>query len=89
MLLKTCLVEILQTKDRVPALVVGKSLATQGLFHHVNYEYKLCDDDTFYQFHMENENWPYDDLPLLPKKANRRLGRTAIYECNQTVNVIF
>jgi hypothetical protein len=68
---------------------VGKSLATQGLFHHVNYEYKLCDDDTFYQFHMENENWPYDDLPLLPKKANRRLGRTAIYECNQTVNVIF
>jgi hypothetical protein len=68
---------------------VGKSLATQGLFHHVNYEYKLCDDDTFYQFHMENENWPYDDLPLLPKKANRRLGRTAIYEYNQTVNVIF
>ncbi|KAI8891169.1 hypothetical protein K501DRAFT_281311, partial [Backusella circina FSU 941] len=69
----TCLVEILQNKDRVSALAVGKSLAIQGFFHHVNYEYKLCDDDTLYQFHMQNGNWPYDDLPLLSKKANRRL----------------
>ncbi|KAI7890788.1 Dbl homology domain-containing protein [Mucor mucedo] len=46
-----CILDILNTNDRNLALLVGRALENQDLFHHVDYKYKLRDSDTeLYQF---------------------------------------
>lgn len=66
--------EILNTSDRNLALVMGRALESQGLFHHVNFDYRLRDLDTeLYQFkYLQQENTPhYDDkAPILPQYTN-------------------
>ncbi|KAI9285741.1 CNH domain-containing protein [Umbelopsis sp. AD052] len=64
------LVFLLRTSDRTLALLVGRSLYSQKLFHDVNYEHRLRDSNMeLYQF-RENLKAPYepneqdDDLPL-------------------------
>jgi hypothetical protein len=73
--------EILNTSDRNLALLVGRALESQGLFHHVNYDYRLRDlDNELYQFqYLQQEN--DGKAPTLPpnkllslKKPNRRHG---------------
>ncbi|KAI8355573.1 hypothetical protein BD560DRAFT_407214 [Blakeslea trispora] len=41
-----CVSEILSTSDRTLALLVGRALESQGLFHHVNYDRELRDLET-------------------------------------------
>ncbi|KAK4516002.1 uncharacterized protein ATC70_010963 [Mucor velutinosus] len=46
-----CVLDILCTNDRNLALLVGRALESQGLFHHVNYDYRLRDAESeLYQF---------------------------------------
>lgn len=46
-----CILDLLCTSDRNLALLVGRALESQGLFHHVNYDYRLRDSDAeLYQF---------------------------------------
>ncbi|KAL9538473.1 hypothetical protein MBANPS3_010907 [Mucor bainieri] len=46
-----CILDILCTNDRNLALLVGRALESQGLFHHVNYDYRLRDAESeLYQF---------------------------------------
>ncbi|KAI9332638.1 Dbl homology domain-containing protein [Pilaira anomala] len=55
-----CILDILNTNDRNLAILVGRALESQGLFHHVNYECKLRDlIDELYRFQYKH----YDDDP--------------------------
>ncbi|KAI9487767.1 MAG: hypothetical protein EXX96DRAFT_554588 [Benjaminiella poitrasii] len=46
-----CIARILRVKDRNLALLVGRSLENQGLFHHVHYDCRLRDtENELYQF---------------------------------------
>lgn len=51
--------DILNTNDRNLAILVGRALESQELFHHVNYECKLRDLDELYRFQYKH----HDDDP--------------------------
>lgn len=76
--------DILNTSDRNLALLVGRALENQDLFHHMDYKYKLRDSsDELYQFQFIH----YDDTTLFDrppmsgnklssKKSSKRNGNT-------------
>jgi hypothetical protein len=102
--MQSCILEILNTSDRNLALLVGRALESQGLFHHVNYDYRLRDlDSELYQFqYLQQENSPRDDgkAPIPPqytssnkllslKKPNRRHGNNTLYALSLIARLIY
>ncbi|KAG2213821.1 hypothetical protein INT47_001090, partial [Mucor saturninus] len=66
-----CILDILNTNDRNLALLVGRALENQDLFHHVDYKYKLRDSDTeLYQFQFIH----HDDTIFLETMSANKLS---------------
>ncbi|KAL7319293.1 RHO1 GDP-GTP exchange protein 2, variant 3 [Mucor circinelloides] len=68
-----CILDILCTSDRNLALLVGRALESQGLFHHVNYDYRLRDTESeLYQFQylQSQQDTPptYGGRPPIPSQ---------------------
>lgn len=65
--LQNCLLNILNTNDRNLALLVGRALESQGLFHHINYEHKLRDLETeIYQFQYTHHHQQVNSVSRPP-----------------------
>lgn len=70
---QNCILDILCTSDRNLALLVGRALESQGLFHHVNYDYRLRDTESeLYQFQylQSQQDTPptYGGRPPIPSQ---------------------
>ncbi|CEP14903.1 hypothetical protein [Parasitella parasitica] len=67
-----CILDILCTNDRNLALLMGRALENQGLFHHVNYDYRLRDaDQELYRFqylHSPQHTSAYTDRQSIPSQ---------------------
>ena len=82
MMLQDCISEILSINDRTLALLVGRALEIQGLFHHVNYDRELRDLETeLYQIayignQSVNDNQASASKLFPLRKSGRKHGMT-------------
>ncbi|KAI8984512.1 hypothetical protein BDF20DRAFT_986387 [Mycotypha africana] len=61
------ILDIIQSTDRQLALIIGKALESQGLFHHVTYDCKLTDtSNELYQFQYSEQDESSSYLYRLP-----------------------